>query len=34
MKQCTKDGLAKDAITMTPANWLKARNGYPERMVA
>jgi hypothetical protein len=26
--------LAKDAITLTPANWLKARSGKPVRMVA
>ena len=26
--------LAKDAHTLTPANWLKSRNGKPERMVA
>lgn len=26
--------LAKDAITLTPANWLKARNGKPERRAA
>ncbi len=26
--------LAKDAITVTPANWLKARSGKPVRMVA
>ena len=25
---------AKDAVTLTPANCLKARNGKPERMVA
>jgi transposase len=26
--------LAKDAIRLTPANWLKARSGKPERMAA
>jgi hypothetical protein len=26
--------LAKDGITLTPANWLKARSGKKERMVA
>jgi transposase len=26
--------LAKDAITLTPANWLKARSGKPTRMAA
>lgn len=26
--------LAKDAVTLTPSNWLKARNGKPLRMVA
>ena len=26
--------LAKDAITLTPANWLKARNGKTERIAA
>ena len=26
--------LAKDAHTLTPPNWLKSRNGKPERMVA
>jgi hypothetical protein len=26
--------LAKDAIMLTPANWLKARSGKPVRMVA
>ena len=26
--------LAKDAITLTPANWLKARNGKPLRKIA
>ena len=26
--------LAKDAITMTPANWLKVRSGKPVRKVA
>ena len=25
--------LAKDAHTLTSANWLKSRNGKPERMV-
>jgi transposase len=25
---------AKDAITLTPANWLKARSGKPERIAA
>jgi transposase len=26
--------VAKDAVTLTPANWLKARNGKPGRMAA
>jgi hypothetical protein len=26
--------LAKDASSLTPANWLKARSGKPERMAA
>jgi len=26
--------LTKEAITLTPANWLKARSGKPERKVA
>jgi hypothetical protein len=26
--------LAKDAKILTPANWLKARSGKPERMAA
>jgi hypothetical protein len=26
--------LAKDAITLTPANWLRARSAKPVRMVA
>jgi hypothetical protein len=26
--------LAKEAIVLTPANWLKARSGKPVRMVA
>ena len=28
------NNLVENAITLTPANWLKARNGKPERMVA
>jgi transposase len=26
--------LAKDVVTLTPANWLKARSGKPTRMAA